>query len=216
MNRGPHDLRSLVPTPVPIAVLRTDSAESALEMTRALVAGGIRTLEITLTIPGATELIAELAADSSLIVGAGTITSPDEVHAVVDAGARFVVSPGLDLGVVQAAMSHPVAIVPGAFTPSEVMSARSCGVTTTKLFPAATAGPAHLAALRQVFPEIGIVPTGGIGPEDVATWLRAGACAVGIGSVINSTFAKAGHTGLQELASELIRSCEHAAAIRTP
>ncbi len=216
MSHDATDLRSLLPTPVPIAVLRTSSSCEAQEMAYALCDGGIRAMEITLTIPGATDLIAELATDSRMIVGAGTVTSADEVEAVVKAGARFVVSPGLDVEVVAAAMDHGVAMVPGAFTPTEVMAARKLGLTTTKLFPASTAGPGHLASLRQVFPEIGIVPTGGIGPEDVATWLHAGACAVGIGSVINSTFASSGHHGLQELASDLIRSCEHAAARRTP
>ena len=216
MSTDLTDVRSLLPTPEPIAVVRTDSSSAALEMTRALVAGGIRAVEITLTIPGAREVIEELASDSSVIVGAGTVLSPDDVEAVVKAGARFVVSPGLDLGVVEAAMSHSVAVVPGALTPTEVMAARTCGVTSTKLFPASTVGPAHLASLRQVFPEIGIVPTGGIGPEDVSTWVHAGACAVGIGSVINSTFARSGRHGLEQLAFELISSCEQAAASRTP
>ena len=209
------DLRSLLPTPEPIAVVRTDSAASALEMTRALVDGGMRAVEITLTIPGAVELIEELSADSRVIVGAGTVRTPGDVEAVVAAGARFVVSPGLDGGVVEAALSHRVAVVPGAFTPTEMMTARGYGLTTTKLFPASTAGPGHLSSLRQVFPEMGIVPTGGIGPESVATWLRAGACAVGIGSVINSTFASGGRQGLSELASALIRTCGEAATHRT-
>lgn len=216
MSLDPTDLRALLPSPVPIAVLRTPTASSALEMANALYAGGIRAVEITLTIPGASELIAELATDGRMIVGAGTVTTPAEVELVIEAGARFVVSPGLDVDVVEAAMNHPVAFVPGAYTPTEVMAARKLGITTTKLFPANTAGPSHLAALRQVFPEIGIVPTGGIGPENVSTWIQAGACAVGIGSVINSTFATSGRHGLQELASDLIRSCEHVAAHRTP
>ena len=216
MSRDATDLRSLLPTLEPIAVLRTSSSSSAMEMATALYAGGIRAMEITLTIPGAIELIAELAADSRMIVGAGTVTSVDDLEAVIDAGARFVVSPGLDVEVATAAMEHRVAFVPGAFTPTEVMAARKLGLTTTKLFPASTAGPSHLASLRQVFPEVGIVPTGGIGPENVASWIDAGACAVGIGSVINSTFASSGHHGLQVLASDLIRSCEHAAVRRTP
>ena len=211
MSFDHSDLRSLLPTPEPIAVVRTDSAASALEMTRALVAGGIRAVEITLTIPGAVELIEELSADTGVIVGAGTVLTSDDVESVIAAGARFVVSPGLDAGVVEAALSHRVPVVPGAFTPTEMMTARGYGLTTTKLFPASTAGPGHLSSLRQVFPEMGIVPTGGIGPEAVSTWLRAGACAVGIGSVINSTFASSGHQGLVELASALIRSCGQAA-----
>ena len=216
MSTDQVDLRSLLPVPEPIAVVRTDTAASALEMSRALVAGGIRAVEITLTIPGAVELIEELAADARVLVGAGTVRTPEDVEAVVRAGARFVVSPGLDVAVVEAALAHPVAMVPGAFTPTEVMAARACGLTSTKLFPASTAGPAHLASLRQVFPEIGIVPTGGIAPDALATWVQAGACAVGIGSVINSTYARSGHQGLTELAATLISSCEQAVSSRTP
>ena len=215
MSFAVHDLRSLLPVPEPIAVVRTESATSALEMTRALVDGGIRAVEITLTIPGGVELIEELSADTRVVVGAGTVRTVEDVEAVVRAGARFVVSPGLDPAVVEAAMSHPVAVVPGAFTPTEMIAARACGLTSTKLFPASTAGPGHLASLRQVFPEIGIVPTGGIGPDSVASWLQAGACAVGIGSVINSTFARSGPDGLTQLASHLIRSCGHPATSRT-
>ena len=97
-------------------------------------------------------------------------------------------------------LRHRVAVVPGAITPTEVMAARG-GLTSTKLFPASTVGPGHLSSLGQVFPEIGIVPTGGIGPEDVGTWIRAGACAIGIGSVINCTFTSEGHQGLEQLAT---------------
>ncbi len=209
MSSDVHDLRSLLPVPEPIAVVRTESAASALTMTRALVDGGIRAVEITLTIPGGVELIQELSADPRVIVGAGTVLTVEDVEAVVAAGARFVVSPGLDPAVVKAAMNHPVAVVPGAFTPTEMIAARACGLTSTKLFPASTAGPGHLSSLRQVFPEVGIVPTGGIGPDSVAPWLQAGACAVGIGSVINSTFASSGRDGLTKLASHLIHSCRH-------
>lgn len=211
MSTNSHDIRSLLPTPAPIAVLRAATSGSALEMAKALVAGGLQVLEVTLTTPGALKLITELAADPTLVVGAGTVTRPHEVDEVISAGAQFVVSPGLDPEVVEAGLRHSVPMLPGAITPTEVMAARRCGVTSTKLFPAGTVGPAHLSALGQVFPEIGFVPTGGIGPDDVGTWIRAGACAIGIGSVINSTFTSEGHHGLEQLATHLIRSCEQAA-----
>ncbi len=212
MSHPTSDLRSLMPEPAPIAVIRTDSPDSAHEMALALVAGGLHAVEVTLTIPDAPALIAELSADPRMLVGAGTVLSHRDVDTVVEAGARFVVSPGLDAGVVEASLRNQVAVVPGALTPTEVMAARGYGVTSTKLFPASTVGSAHLTALTQVFPEVGIVPTGGIGPADVTTWIHAGACAVGIGSVINSTFARSGPSGLHELASALIRSCEQAAS----
>jgi len=206
------DFRSLFPTPAAIAVLRTPSARTALDMADALAKGGLAAIEVTLTTPGACEVIEELSARPGLIVGAGTVTNTVEAADAVKAGARFVVTPGLVTRVISAVRDRGVPVVPGVFTPSELLAARACGATTVKLFPASTGGVTHLKALRSVFPSIGLVPTGGIGPADVADWITAGACAVGVGGVLNNTYDKDGCDGLQALAADLVGRTDAAAS----
>lgn len=205
------DAAALFAVPVPIAVLRTDSAEQAVEMGEALAEGGLLHLEVTLTTPGATEAIAHLAGRPGLVVGAGTVTAADEAAAVVDAGAVFVITPGLVAEVIGAGSEAGVPVIPGVLTPTELLAARAAGVSTVKLFPASTVGTAHLAALRSVFPSVSFVPTGGIGPADIAAWVTAGACAVGIGGVLNSTYDKHGRDGLKRLAADLVGRTDAAA-----
>lgn len=198
--------------PVPIAVLRTSSADQAVEMGEALGTGGLTHLEVTLTTPGAPEAIAHLSKHPELVVGAGTVTGAAEVGAVVAAGAVFIVTPGLVADVVSATREAGVPVIPGVFTPTELLAARALGVSTVKLFPASTAGTAHLRALCSVFPSVRFVPTGGIGPDDIGEWIAAGACAVGIGGVLNSTYDKFGCDGLRELAADLVGRTDAAAS----
>lgn len=205
---------TLFAAPVPVAVLRTATAEQAVEIGLALAAGGLVHLEVTLTTPGACEAIADLAARPGLLVGAGTVTAATEVGEVVEAGARFVITPGLVTDVLDAGAEAGVPVVPGVFTPSELLAARAAGASTVKLFPASTGGTAHLSALRSVFPSVRFVPTGGIGADDIADWVRAGACAVGIGGVLNSTYARFGRDGLTELAADLVDRTDAAASGR--
>jgi 2-dehydro-3-deoxyphosphogluconate aldolase / (4S)-4-hydroxy-2-oxoglutarate aldolase len=163
-----------------LAVLRAGSAERAVCAARALAQGGVTAIEITFSVPDAPVAIAELAADESLLVGAGTVLSPDQVDAAVHAGARFVVSPNLDERVLDAAERRGVPALPGVLTPTEVArAARRCSLL--KLFPASVGGPALLAALKEPFPGLAFVPTGGVTAAGVGDWLRAGAVAVGAG-----------------------------------
>lgn len=163
-----------------VAVLRAGSAQHAVAAARALADGGVTAIEVTFTVPDAPAAIAELAGDESLLLGAGTVLSADQVNAAVDAGARFVVSPNLDEQVLDAAQSRAVPALPGVLTPTEVArAARRCSLV--KLFPASVGGPALLAALKEPFPGVGFVPTGGVTAEGVGDWLRAGAVAVGAG-----------------------------------
>lgn len=163
-----------------LAVLRAGSAERAVSAARALAQGGVTAIEITFSVPDAPVAIAELATDESLLVGAGTVLSPDQVDAAVHAGARFVVSPNLDEQVLDAAERRGVPAVPGVLTPTEVArAARRCSLL--KLFPASVGGPALLAALKEPFPGLAFVPTGGVTAAGVGDWLRAGAVAVGAG-----------------------------------
>jgi 2-dehydro-3-deoxyphosphogluconate aldolase / (4S)-4-hydroxy-2-oxoglutarate aldolase len=163
-----------------VAVLRAGPAERAVAAARALAEGGVTAIEVTFSVPDAPSVIAELATDESLLVGAGTVLSADQVDAAAHAGARFVVSPNLDEQVLDAAEGRDIPALPGVLTPTEVArAARRCSLM--KLFPASLGGPAFLAALREPFPGLAFVPTGGVTADGIGDWLRAGAIAVGAG-----------------------------------
>jgi 2-dehydro-3-deoxyphosphogluconate aldolase/(4S)-4-hydroxy-2-oxoglutarate aldolase len=146
----------------------------------AVMAGGIELLEVTLDTPGALDAI-ERAAARGTAIGAGTVVTGEQVRACADLGARFVVSPGLDREVVEVALDRSIVPIPGVWTPTEILAARALGLDTMKLFPASVGGPSHLRTVRAPFPSVGFVPTGGIGVEDVAAYLGAGALSVGLG-----------------------------------
>jgi len=155
---------------IPVVALRdTASIEPLAE---ALVAGGCHVIEVTLRSPGAAAAIAIAARNSELVVGAGTVLTPDQVDAVVHAGARFVVSPGLDERVVARCQELDVPVIPGVATPSELQRALSLGIDVVKLFPVeAIGGIALLRALAAPFPDVAFVPTGGITAEKLRQYL---------------------------------------------
>ena len=159
-------------------------------------------VEVTFTVPDAPGAIAELAAEESLLVGAGTVLTPDQADAAVRAGARFLVSPGLDDEVLDAAERLGVPALPGVFTPTEVArAARRCSLM--KLFPASLGGPTLLAALRGPFPDLAFVPTGGVSASTVGEWLAAGAIAVGAsGDLCPPDAIEARDTGLLQERAE--------------
>ncbi|MBN2195075.1 MAG: bifunctional 4-hydroxy-2-oxoglutarate aldolase/2-dehydro-3-deoxy-phosphogluconate aldolase [Polyangiaceae bacterium] len=168
-----------------VAIIRTDSAASALEMAGAVARGGIEVVEVTFTTPGAAEAIAEIGTRlPDVLLGAGTVLDLDTLDVACSAGARFVVSPHCDPTLVAAARERGIPCLPGAFTPTEVLTAWRTGATAVKLFPAAHVGPAHLAALRGPFPQIPFVPTGGVDERNVEAWFAAGAIAVGVGGYL--------------------------------
>ncbi|MCR2815013.1 bifunctional 4-hydroxy-2-oxoglutarate aldolase/2-dehydro-3-deoxy-phosphogluconate aldolase [Microbacterium jiangjiandongii] len=153
------------------------AAEAAIE---AAVAGGVRAVEVTFTVPGAVEVIRNLSGDSRLIVGAGTVLNIEQAESALDAGAQFLVSPGLDVGVVEHVREAGVLMLPGVFTPTEVMRALELGAPAVKLFPADLARPAYVRALRGPLPDVKIIPSGGINADNAAEWLATGAIAVGL------------------------------------
>jgi 2-dehydro-3-deoxyphosphogluconate aldolase / (4S)-4-hydroxy-2-oxoglutarate aldolase len=171
-----------------VAIIRTDSTERALAAALAVIAGGFRVVEITYSFSGATEAIAKLAetSESDLLLGAGTMLKRQQVHEAVGAGARFVVSPCVLPDVIDAAREHQVAVIPGAFTPTEIYTAYSLGADIVKIFPAVRFGPEYLKAVRGPLPSIPIMPTSGVDASNVADWFAAGAAAVGaVSSVLD-------------------------------
>jgi 2-dehydro-3-deoxyphosphogluconate aldolase / (4S)-4-hydroxy-2-oxoglutarate aldolase len=171
-----------------VAVLRVSSAELVEPAVDALVAGGVRAVELTFTTPGvAAELAATRQRHPDVLLGAGTIRRLDEVAAAAEAGADFLVMPHLDRDLLLECLATGLPSMPGVFTASELAAALGAGAEVVKLFPAGTGGPAHMRALLGPFPGVPVVPTGGIGLDDAATWLAAGALAVGVGGELCST-----------------------------
>ncbi|WP_314426075.1 bifunctional 4-hydroxy-2-oxoglutarate aldolase/2-dehydro-3-deoxy-phosphogluconate aldolase [uncultured Microbacterium sp.] len=166
-----------------LAVLRAPSPELALEASEAIIRGGVTGIEVTFSTPDAPAVIRELIArhGDAAYVGAGTVTTPAQAAAAVDAGAEFLVSPGTLPALTRAMLDTGRVVMTGAMTPTEVMSALELGVDVVKIFPASLGGPSYLGALRGPFPDAPLMPTGGVTPDNLADWFRAGAVAVGAG-----------------------------------
>jgi 2-dehydro-3-deoxyphosphogluconate aldolase / (4S)-4-hydroxy-2-oxoglutarate aldolase len=165
-----------------IAILRLRDHGLAVEVGHALAGAGLDIMEITLDHPDGLAALRRLADEVDAVVGAGTVRSAEQARAAADAGATFCVSPGVDAGVVRAALDAGMEPLPGAFTATEVGTALDAGARLVKLFPAGPAGPAYLRALLGPFGDVELVPTGGIRHEAAGDWIRAGATAVGLGS----------------------------------
>ncbi|GAA4065277.1 bifunctional 4-hydroxy-2-oxoglutarate aldolase/2-dehydro-3-deoxy-phosphogluconate aldolase [Actinomadura miaoliensis] len=165
-----------------IAVLRAPTPDSALECVSALVEGGITGIEITYSTPDAAAVIDKARrAHPEALVGAGTVRTAEQARAAADAGARFLVSPGTDDELARAMLDTGLTTLLGALTPSELMRAVALGAHAVKIFPASLGGPGYLRALRGPFPDVPLMPTGGVAAGNVADWLAAGALAVGAG-----------------------------------
>jgi len=175
-----------------VPVIRADSVDTALRVVEALVEGGIRTLEITMTVPDAMTAIRSVAErfGHSVLLGAGTVTSRELADGALDAGAEFLVTPCLVPDVIAVAKARGVAILPGAITPTEVFTAWSLGGDIIKIFPASHMGGAsYLKALKGPFPQIPLCPTGGVNLKTIAEFVKAGAVAVGVGGELVSKAA---------------------------
>jgi 2-dehydro-3-deoxyphosphogluconate aldolase/(4S)-4-hydroxy-2-oxoglutarate aldolase len=201
-----------------VPVIRADSADTALRIVDALIAGGIRTLEITMTVPDAIGAIKAVADrfGSSVLLGAGTVTSRALAEGSLDAGAEFLVTPCVVPDVIAVAKEREVAVLPGAMTPTEVFTAWSSGGDIVKIFPASNVGGAsYLKALKGPFPQIPLCPTGGVNLQTIGEFVKAGASAVGVGGELVSKAAiDAGDYGkITELAKQYVAAL---AAARRP
>lgn len=181
-----------------VPVVRAISAKQAISAAVAVAAGGITIVEVTMTVPGALDAISQLikTLGSEVIVGAGTVLDAQAARQCFDAGAEFLVSPGLDLGTIKAAQDAGKLIMAGALTPTEVITAWKAGADFVKVFPAsAVGGPAYLKALRGPLPQVPLVPTGGVNLNTAADFLRAGASALGVGGeLVLAAALKSGET----------------------
>jgi 2-dehydro-3-deoxyphosphogluconate aldolase/(4S)-4-hydroxy-2-oxoglutarate aldolase len=180
-----------------LPVLRADSAKQAIAIADAIIAGGISVVEVTMTVPGAVEVIRALGATygDRLLIGAGTVLDPETARACMLAGAQFIVSPTLKLETIAICRRYGVAILPGALTPTEVLTAWEAGADVVKVFPCSAVGGAkYLKALHGPMPQLKLIPTGGVSLATAEDFLRAGAFALGVGSDLVDTKAIAeGH-----------------------
>jgi len=180
-----------------VPVVRASSGQQAIQAAEAVCAGGIPIVELTMTVPGAVEVIAQLAKSmgQDVLIGAGTVLDAETAQRCLDAGAQFLVSPGTDLPTIQLAKQNNVLIMAGALTPTEVITAWKAGSDFVKIFPCGTVGGAkYIKALKAPLPQVSMVPTGGVNLETAADFLRAGASALGIGGeLISASALKSGN-----------------------
>lgn len=180
-----------------IPVLRARSLEEARAVVDAMLAGGIAVVEVTMTVPRAVDLLRELNKryGSNLLLGSGTVTDAAQAQATIEAGAEFVVSPSLHHAVIEKTKQLGKVSIPGALTPTEVITAWHAGADYVKVFPcSAMGGASYLKALRAPFPDLRLIPTGGVTLQTAAEFLKAGACALGVGSdLVNLAAIAEGH-----------------------
>lgn len=167
-----------------VAIVRLDDLSTARHITEALVEGGIRAIEFTLTNPDAVATIAAMrkTVDETVAIGAGSVTTPDQVGAVADAGAQFVVSPVSKRDVIAACAERDLPAMPGAFTPTEIQQAWEWGASVVKVFPANHLGMRYIKDIKAPLPHLRLMPTGGVNADNIREFLDQGAFAVGVGS----------------------------------
>lgn len=169
-----------------VAVIRLKDPATLRAVVDAISEGGVRALEVTMTVPGAVELIRQLASalPGDVLLGAGTVLDRETARAVIDAGARFVVSPVFRPAVIEACHERGVAALPGCFSPTEILNAWDAGADIVKVFPATALGPAFFKDVRGPLPHVRLMPTGGVTLDNAGEWIRAGAVAVGVGTAL--------------------------------
>ena len=167
-----------------LPVIRASSQEEALAVVEAIAAGGITTIEVTMTVPGAVELIRSLSAEGGgLLIGAGSVLDPETARECIAVGAKFIVSPATNFDTILYCNEHETVVMPGALTPTEIVNAWDAGADFVKVFPAdLMGGPKYLRSLKAPLPHIKLIPTGGVNQQTAADFIKAGAEAVGVGA----------------------------------
>lgn len=174
-----------------VAVIRLKDPTKLRRVVDAIAEGGIKALEVTMTVPGAIALIAEMAPTlpAGFLIGAGTVLDADTATAAARAGAQFIVSPVFRTSVIDAAHAAGVPAMPGCFTPTEILNAWDAGADVVKVFPATSLGPQYFKDVRGPLPQVKLMPTGGVSLDNAGTWIAAGAVAVGVGTALLDTKA---------------------------
>jgi 2-dehydro-3-deoxyphosphogluconate aldolase/(4S)-4-hydroxy-2-oxoglutarate aldolase len=176
-----------------VAIVRANESGRLVETAAALAEGGVSVVEITMTVPGALEIIRAVrqALSGRVVLGAGTVLDAETARLAIAAGAEFIVTPVLKLEVIRLCRRYGKPVLPGAFTPTEILTAWEAGADIVKLFPAEAGGPSYLKAVRAPLPQVRLMPTGGVDLDTAAAFLKAGACCLGVGSQLVSAQAVA-------------------------
>jgi len=183
MSSTHHHLQRVLDRAI-VAVIRSASPEKLVDVAEALLAGGVEVMEVTFTVPRATRVIEKVAdkLGSRVLLGAGTVLDPETARAAFLAGAEFIVSPAVNVEVIEMCRRYSKLCMPGAFTPTEVVTAWQAGADIVKVFPSDLVGPKYLKLLHGPLPHIRLMPTGGVNLDTAGEFLAAGACALGVGS----------------------------------
>jgi 2-dehydro-3-deoxyphosphogluconate aldolase / (4S)-4-hydroxy-2-oxoglutarate aldolase len=189
-----------------VAVVRSDSSESLVKVVAALAEGGVSAAEVTFTVPDAVDVIRQVRREvrDAVVLGAGTVLDPETARAALLAGAEYIVSPIVNLDVIRLCRRYDKVAMPGAFTPTEVVTAWEAGADVVKIFPADVGGASYLKALRGPLPQVRLMPTGGVDLNTAESFLQAGACCLGVGSALVDPKAIAGgeFTRIRDLAAQ--------------
>jgi 2-dehydro-3-deoxyphosphogluconate aldolase/(4S)-4-hydroxy-2-oxoglutarate aldolase len=169
-----------------VAVIRLQDSSKLRAVVDALAAGGVKALEVTMTVPRAIELIGQIAPTlpPGFVIGAGTVVDADTAQAAILAGARFVVGPVFRPAVIEMCHRHGAAAMPGCFSPTEILTAWEAGADVVKVFPATALGPSYFKDIRGPLPQLKLMPTGGVTLDNAGDWIRAGAVAIGVGTAL--------------------------------
>lgn len=197
-----------------VAIIRAPSGEQLAGVAEALLQGGIDVIEVTFTVPGVLDIIKEVRQKlgDRILLGAGTVLDTESARAAILAGAEFIVTPTVNTDVIQMCNRYDKVVMPGAFTPTEVLAAWQAGADIVKVFPADSVGPAHLKALKGPFPQIRLLPTGGVNLRTLGDFVAAGAEAVGLGSALveKDAVARGDMARIQDLAGQYVAAMKTA------
>lgn len=198
-----------------VAVVRAENAEQALKIAEAVKAGGIQAIEITMTVPGAIDVIKELARNYSnkeILIGAGSVLDAETARSCILAGAEYIVGPALDEEMVRLCNRYQKVVMPGAMSVTEVVKAMELGADIVKVFPATLFGPKIIKAIKGPLPQAPLLPTGGVNVDNVAEWIKAGSFAVGVGGALTAGAKRGDYEEVTRTASEFIKRIKAAKA----
>jgi 2-dehydro-3-deoxyphosphogluconate aldolase/(4S)-4-hydroxy-2-oxoglutarate aldolase len=193
-----------------VAVIRMSDPNKLMKVAEAIYKGGVQSVEITMTVPGALKIIEEASktVGDHINIGVGSVLNRQTANDAISAGAKYVVSPVFKLEIVQEAKKHGIPVMPGAFTPTEILTAFEAGADVVKVFPADIVGMAFFKGVLAPMPQLKLMPTGGVSLTNAGDWLKAGACAVGVGSALldKKAIAEENYSLLTQNAEKLIAS----------
>jgi 2-dehydro-3-deoxyphosphogluconate aldolase/(4S)-4-hydroxy-2-oxoglutarate aldolase len=196
-----------------VAIVRTDSPDQAARIAEACAQGGVTALEVTFTVPGAAGVIADLARryqPEQIAIGAGTVLDPETARVAILAGAQFLVSPSVNPETARLANRYQIPYMPGAGTVRDVVEAMECGADIIKVFPGETLGPEFIKAVKAPLPQASLMPTGGVSLENAATWIKAGAVALGVGGNLIAGAKSGDFESITNLARRFIEAIRQA------